>query len=95
MTDFDGDGNVIVPTGILNEQAGRDQANVDAQIAKFQAAQSEPADTPWEQDANRTDLGNIKFSRIDALHMAIPQGYAEATETTLARAGAFLDWLNT
>jgi hypothetical protein len=106
--DFDGDGNVIVPSGILNEMAGGDQARIDKQLADNKAAvaaayadtvsreQATQANTvPWERDTARADLGNVKHSKLDALRVATAQRYDEPVSVTIARASAYLDWLNT
>jgi hypothetical protein len=95
--DFDGDGNVIVPSGILNEMAGGDQARIDRQMADNKAAVAAKfADSvPWESDTARADLGNVKHSKLDALRVATAQRYDEPVSATIARASAYLEWLNT
>ena len=93
MVDFDGDGNVITPSGILNELAGGDQARVDRIVAANKAA-AEPVTVPWESDTTRADYTPPTRFKMEALQLAIGQGYSEPVETTLARASAYLDWLN-
>jgi hypothetical protein len=95
--DFDSDGNVIVSSGILNEVAGVQQASADKRITDNVAAVAAPSlsDVPWEQDTARADLGNVKHSKLDALRVATAQRYDEPVSATIARASAYLDWLNT